>query len=47
MVASFSGQLADGRLRQDTMQRFQVEFYAVLKSIFDEFKSIKLTTKRG
>jgi hypothetical protein len=47
MVASFSEQLADGRLRQDTIQRLHVEFYAVLKSLFDDFKSIKLTTKRG
>lgn len=47
MIASFSDQLADGRLRQDTMQRLHVEFYAVLKSLFDDFKSIKLTPKRG
>jgi hypothetical protein len=47
MVASFSDQLTDGRLRQDTVQRLRVEFYAVLRSLFDDFKSIKLTTKRG
>jgi len=47
MVASFSDQLTDGRLREDTMQRLNAEFYAVLKSLFDDFKSIKLTTKRG
>ncbi len=47
IVTSFSDQLADGRLRQDTMQRLHVEFYAVLKSLFDDFKSIKLTTKLG
>jgi len=47
IIASFSDQVTDGRLRQDTMQRLQVEFYAVMKSLFDEFKSIKLTTKRG
>ena len=46
MVSSFSKQLADGRLRQDTMQRLHVEFYAVLTSLFDDFKSIKLTTER-
>jgi hypothetical protein len=47
MVASFSGQLTNGQLRQDTMERLYVEFYAVLKGLFDDFKSIKLTTKRG
>ena len=47
MVASFSDQLTAGRLRQDTMQRLHAEFYAVLETLFDEFKSIKLTTKRG
>jgi hypothetical protein len=47
MVASFSNQLTDGKLRQDTMQRLHTEFYAVLRSLFDDFKSIKLTTKRG
>ena len=47
IVTSFSGQLADGRLRQETMQRLHAEFYSVLQSLFDDFKSIKLTTKRG
>jgi hypothetical protein len=47
MVRSFSDQLTDGKLRQDTMQRLYVEFYGVLKPLFNEFKAIKLTTKRG
>jgi len=47
MVTSFSEQLADGRLRQDTMQRLHLEFNAVLKSLFDDFGTIKLTIKRG
>jgi hypothetical protein len=47
IVALFSDQLTDGKLRQDTVQRFYAEFYAVLRSLFDDFKSIKLTTKRG
>jgi len=46
MIASFSEQLADGRLRQDTTQRLHAEFYAVLRPLFEEFKAIKLTTKR-
>ena len=46
IVTSFSDQLVDGRLRQDTMQRLHIELYAVLKSPFDDFKAIKLTTKR-
>ncbi len=47
IVTSFSDQLANGRLRQDTMQRLHAEFYAVMRSCFDDFKSIKLTTKQG
>lgn len=47
MVGSFSDQLTDGRLRQDTMQRLHAEFYAVLRPLFEEFKSIKLTTRRA
>lgn len=47
IVRSFSDQLTDGRLRQDTVKRLQTEFYAVLRSLFEEFNSIKLTTKRG
>ena len=47
IVSSFSDQLAAGRLRQDTMKRLHSEFYAVLQSLYDDFKSIKLTTKRG
>ena len=46
IVASFSDQLADGGLRQDTMQRLHVEFCAVLKNVSDDFKAIKLQTKR-
>jgi len=46
MVNSFSDQLTDGKLRQDTMQRLHAEFYAVLRSLYDDFKSIKLTMKR-
>lgn len=47
IVRSFSDQLTDGKLRQDTMQRLYMEFYAVLKPLFDEFKTIKLTTNHG
>ena len=47
MVTLFSDQLTDGKLRQDTKQRLHAEFYALLRPLFEEFKSIKLTTKRG
>lgn len=47
IVSLFSDQLAAGRLRQDTLKRLHSEFCAVLQSLFDDFKSIKLTTKRG
>ena len=47
IVTSFSEQLADGRLKQETLQRLHGEFYAVLKSLFADFKSIKLVTNRG
>jgi hypothetical protein len=46
IAAAFSEQVTDSRLSQETMQRFYVEFYAILKSLFDDFKSIKLTSKR-
>lgn len=47
IVGSFSDQLTDGKLRQETMQRLHAEFYAVLRPLSEEFKSIKLTTRRG
>lgn len=47
IVVSFSGQLANGQLRHDTIERLYAEFYAVLNGLFDDFKSINLTTKRG
>lgn len=47
IVGSFSDELTGGKLQQDTMQCLHAEFYAVLRSLFEEFKSIKLTTKRG
>jgi len=46
MIASFSDQLTDGKIRQDALQRLHAEFYAVLQSLFDDFKTIKLTMKR-
>ena len=42
MVTSFSDRLSGGRLKQDTMERLHGEFYAVLRSLFDDFKSIKI-----
>jgi hypothetical protein len=47
MIDSFSNQLTGGNLRQDTIQRLYGEFYAVLNSLFNDFKDIKLTTKLG
>jgi hypothetical protein len=46
MTAAFSEQVTDSRMREETLQRFYVEFYAILKSLFDELKSIKLVTTR-
>jgi hypothetical protein len=43
IVQSFSQQLADGQLRQDHLH---IELYSVLNSLYNDFKSIKLTTKR-
>ena len=44
--AAFSEQVTGSLMRQETLQRFYVEFYAILKSLFDELKSIKLVTTR-
>jgi len=46
MMCLFSDQLTDGKLQQDTLQRLHAEFHAVLRPLFEEFKTIKLTTKR-
>jgi hypothetical protein len=46
IVSSFSLQLADGQIRQDSLQYLHLELYSVLNSLYDDFKSIKLTTKR-
>jgi hypothetical protein len=45
IIVSFSNQLAGGRLREDTKQRLHAEFYGVLESLFNDFQSMKLTTK--
>ncbi len=46
MTAAFSEQVTGSRMREETLQRFYVEFYAILKSLFDEVKSVKLVTTR-
>ena len=46
IATAFSEQVTDSRMSQETMQRFYVEFYGLLDSLFDDFKSIKLTSKR-
>jgi hypothetical protein len=46
MVAHFAGVLTAGKLQQATIEQLYVEFYAVLKIFFDDFKSIKLVSSR-
>jgi len=40
MVAHFTDVLTSGRLRQATIERLYVEFYGILKTFFDDFRSI-------
>ena len=42
MVLHFNDTVTVGRMRQETIERLCVEFYAILKSHFNDFKSIKL-----
>jgi hypothetical protein len=46
MVLLFADKLTGSRMNTVTMQRFLAEFYASLRSFFDEFKSIKLVAAR-
>ena len=46
IVEAFSRDVTDARMRPETAQRLHGEFYAILRGLFDDFKSIKLTTKR-
>ena len=45
MAWVFSKELSGGNMHEETMKRLYGEFCAILKCFFDEFKSIKLTTK--
>ena len=42
MVHLFSTKLTGSKMKQATIERFHQEFYAILRALFDEFKSIKL-----
>jgi hypothetical protein len=46
MVAHFAGVLPTNKLQQATIEQLYVEFYAILKMFFDDFKSIKLVPSR-
>lgn len=46
MARAFSEQLTNSKMRSDTMQRFYLEFYGILQALFNDFKSLKFTTKR-
>lgn len=46
MATAFSEQLTNSQMRADTMQRFYLEFYGILQALSNDFKSLKLTTKR-
>ena len=46
MVVHFASVLASDRLQQVTLDRLYVEFYAILKIFFDDFRSIKLVPSR-
>lgn len=42
MVHLFSAKLTGSTMKQATLERFYHDFYAILRAMFDEFKSIKL-----
>jgi hypothetical protein len=44
IVLHFSDFLTDARLKPATLDRLYVEFYAILKVFFDDFRKIKLVT---
>lgn len=46
IVTAFAQQVTDSQMRRETMQRFYAEFCAILKSLFDDFNSIKLTSRQ-
>jgi hypothetical protein len=46
IATAFSQQLTNSQMRPETMQRFYAEFYGILQALFNDFKSLKLTTKR-
>jgi hypothetical protein len=46
IAAAFSKQVTDSQMRPETTQRFYVEFYAILKSLFDELKALKVLSAR-
>jgi predicted amidophosphoribosyltransferase len=46
MAQRFGDWVAAGRVKQETIQRLQAEFYTVLRLFFDDFKSIKLIASR-
>ena len=46
IVEMFAQELTGSQMRPETGQRLYAEFYAILRGLFDDFKSMKLTTKR-
>lgn len=46
MVLHFADRLTATRIQQETIERLYVEFYAILKAFFDDFKSVKLVASR-
>jgi hypothetical protein len=46
MVSHFASVLTSDGLQQATVERLYVEFYAILKAFFDDFRSIKLIPSR-
>ena len=46
MVEAFAREVTDSAIRPETAQRLYVEFYAILPGLFQDFESIKLTSRR-
>jgi hypothetical protein len=46
ITAAFSDEVTRSRMKPETLKRFYLEFYGILKSLFDEMKGIKLFAAR-
>jgi len=46
MVLHFADSLTAGKMQPETIERFYVEFYGILRIFFDDFRAFKLVPSR-